>query len=385
MTIIVFILILSVLIFVHELGHFIAAKKAGILVEEFGFGLPPRIWGKKIGETIYSINALPIGGFVKLYGEDGENQRLTPSTQHPKNRAYYEKSIFRRLTVLLAGVSMNLLLAIVCFSILYFISGIPTKTGKVLVGGVVDNSPAKTAGIKEEDQIISVDSQKVYQSEEFLKLIKEKEGKKVLLEISRENNNPCKKVSDSVLGGMATGEFEFQCQGENLILSVVPRKSPPEGQGPLGIAIFDTELKKYPIWQMPFLGVREGFKESLSWGKMILSSLKTMLATLILKGQLPKDIAGPVGIFKITNTAVQAGYLAVLQFLGILSVNLAIINILPFPALDGGRLIFLGYELVFRKKANPKWEASINSVGMALLLALMVLITINDVLRLVVH
>lgn len=387
MTILIFILILSVLVFVHELGHFIAAKRAGILVEEFGFGLPPRIWGKKIGETLYSINALPIGGFVKLYGEDGEAGRSKGAeVQRYSGRAYYEKSIFRRLTVLLAGVSMNLLLAIVAFSIIYFVVGIPTKSGKVIVQGTSDNSPAKISGLKEGDQIVRFDEKNVISNDQFSAIAKEKAGNKVKIEILREPENPCgsgkEDVNSPVLGGMTSFEKPFSCNGKNIILYVIPREKPPEGEGPLGVAIGDTELKKYPFWQMPYYGVREGFKESLSWGGMILSALKNMVVTLVVNGQVPKDIAGPIGIFQITSQATKAGYLAVFQFLGILSVNLAIINILPFPALDGGRIVFLGYEFIFRKKVNPKFEALTNNLGMAFLLGLMLLITVNDVLRL---
>lgn len=385
MTLLIFILILSILVFVHELGHFIVAKKSGILVEEFGFGLPPRIFGKKIGETVYSINALPIGGFVKLYGENGEdevvgNQKTTVGT----GRAYFEKPIWKRLSVLLAGVSMNLLLGIVAFSILYFIYGIPTKTGKIVIAGIAENSPAQLSEIKIDDQILAIDGQKITQMDQFIFLTKEKAGQVIKLEIAREKDNPCKSENNSVLGGMTTsGEIGFNCNGENLIVTLIPRINPPEGEGPLGVAITDTEMKKYPWYQMPFLGVAEGFKESLSWGKMIISSLGQTVFVLVTKGQVPKDIAGPIGIFQVTSQVAQGGFLAVLQFLGILSVNLAIINILPLPALDGGRLIFLAYEAISKKRANPKVEALVNNIGMAFLLSLMVLITINDILRLV--
>lgn len=398
MTLILFILILSVLVFVHELGHFLMAKRAGILVEEFGFGLPPRLWGKKVGETLYSINALPIGGFVKLYGEDGgprtedRGQMAEDRNQMVRNqgRAYFEKSIPRRLSVLLAGVTMNLLLALIAFSILYFVYGIPTKTGRVVIAGIAENSPAELAELKLEDQVISIDGQKVFKMEEFINLTKAKAGNLVQLEIVREKDNPCRKEGEGeageqnkVLGGTATGEIGFQCHENNLIISLIPRINPPEGEGPLGVAITDTELKKYPWYQTPYLGVIEGFKESLSWGEMILDSLWKTVVTLVTKGTVPKDIAGPIGIFQITGEVAKSGFLAVLQFLGILSVNLAIINILPLPALDGGRLVLLGYEAVTRKKLNPKVELAVNNIGMALLLGLMVLITINDILRLV--
>lgn len=381
MTLLLFIAILSLLVFVHELGHFLAAKKAGILVEEFGFGLPPKIWGKKIGETTYSINALPIGGFVRLYGEDGSGET---SIDGAKGRAYFEKSIPRRLSVLLAGVTMNLLLAIVSFSILYFVLGIPTKTGKIKILGITKDSPAQFAGLKEEDQIIGVDGTKVISVDEFVRLTAEKVGKKIQLEISRDKNNPCKPSADTkVLGGATPSKEDFGCRGENMLISLIPRESPPEGEGALGVVISETELRKYPLWQMPYLGAREGFKESLTWAKMIVSSLKQTLTTLVVMGKVPRDVAGPIGIFQITGQVAKDGFLAVLQFLGILSVNLAIINILPFPALDGGRLIFLGYEVITRKKASAKIELLVNQIGMAILLSLMVLITINDVLRLV--
>ncbi len=133
---------------------------------------------------------------------------------------------------------------------------------------------------------------------------------------------------------------------------------------------------------MPFLGVREGFKESLAWGGMIITALKKTFISLVTMGKIPKDIAGPIGIFQVTSQVAKSGILAVFQFLGILSVNLAIVNILPFPALDGGRLIFLGYEVIFRKKPSGKIEAVVNNIGMVVLLTLMVLITINDAMRL---
>lgn len=351
MTLIIFILILSVLVFIHELGHFIAAKRAGILVEEFGFGLPPRIWGKKVGETIYSINALPIGGFVKLFGEDG-------TASAGQGRAFYEKSLLRRFYVLIGGVTMNVLLAVVVFSVLYFIYGIPTKTGEIQIVAVSENSPASEIGLKAEDKIVSVDNQKFSNIEEFIDYTTLRAGEEVELVIAREN--------------------------ESQVYRITPRKEPPQGEGPLGVAISDTELKKYPVWQMPYLGVREGFRESVAWGKMILVSLRDNVVLKLARGEAPsKDLAGPVGIYQITGQVKEAGFLALLQFLGILSVNLAIINILPFPALDGGRLVFLGYEAVFRKKVSPKIEVWANTAGMVLLLAFMLLITVNDIVRLV--
>ena len=392
MTFLVFILILSVLVLVHETGHFLAAKKAGIKVEEFAFGLPftKPILSKKKRGTIYSVYPLIFGGFVKLYGEDGltEDQRpkIPPCRRAGKDpnygRAYFEKSIFKRASVLLAGVFMNLVLAIVCFSILYFVWGIPTKTGKVIVEAVRENSPAQAAEIKPNDWIVAVNGDFINEGDQLIRITQGMAGQKVKLEISRRNDNPCKPPADNVLGGMATTEFGFNCNGENLLIFLIPRENPPAGEGPLGVIITDSIFKKYPFYIMPFLGVREGFKDSLGWGKMVLSSLGQMVYSLITRGKGPEGIAGPIGIYQITGEAAKAGWMAVLQLLGIISVNLAIVNILPIPAMDGGRLVFLGFELVFKRKAPPKIEAAINSVGLMILLGLMFLITVKDLLRL---
>lgn len=376
MTLFVFLVVLSVLVFVHEFGHFLMAKKAGILVEEFGFGLPPRIWGKRFGETLYSINALPIGGFVRLHGEEGETKDKT----NLRGRAFYEKSLAKRFSVVTAGVIMNLFFAIVCFSFLYYHFGIPTKTGKVKILGIAKDSPAFFAELKEGDVIVAVDGKEAKSSEEFVQMTKERVGKKMELEIKREEGNPCGAVDEKVLGGST--EQGFNCRGENLVVFLIPRESPPENEGPLGVIISDTEMKKYSWWKMPFLGAREGFKESLTWGKMIIEGLKKTLVSLFTTGKIPREIAGPVGIFQVTGEAAKEGFWAVLQFLGILSVNLAIVNVLPLPALDGGRMIFLLIEGIFRKKISSKVEILVNQIGMAFLLALMVLITVNDVLRL---
>lgn len=356
MTLLLFIFILSILVLVHELGHFLAARRVGIKVEEFAFGLPftKPVFSRKKGETVYSIYPLIFGGFVKLYGEDGAASTEVSASQ---GRAYYEKSIVKRTLVLLAGVCMNLLLALICFSVLYFVWGIPTKTGKVIVEDILEGSPAQAAQLKPKDWIVSVEGKTIKESSQLIGIATEKAGEEMEMEIARED--------------------------QSFIVKLVPRVNPPEGEGPLGVVITDSEFKKYPFYLMPFLGVREGFKESFSWGKMVLGSLGKMFSSLLLQGKVPKDIAGPIGIYQITGQAAKAGWLAVLQLLGIISVNLAIVNVLPIPAMDGGRLVFLLYEGVFRKKAPAKFEQMVNQIGMIFLLALMGLITFGDITRLI--
>lgn len=370
LTIIVFLLILSLLVLVHELGHFLIAKKAGIGVEEFGFGYPPRIVAKKIGETVYSVNWVLFGGFVKLVGEElEESQRVVN-----KRKSFWSKSKKTRTGVVVAGVLANFILAIVCFSIVYSFAGIPTKTDQIKVVGLVEGAPAAQAGLLEGDIILSVNEIEIDSMNQFIEMIEQEKGGQVAIKIDRKENNPC---LEKVLGTVG-----FSCESDKLILFVTPRESPPEGEGALGVVISEMEMKKYPLWQMPFYGTIEGLKEALTWISLVFGGLGMMLGNLITKGQIPREIAGPVGILQITSTVARSGVLTILQFIGVLSVNLAVINILPFPALDGGKLIFIGYEVVTRRKPKPKIEHWVNFIGMAVLLFLIILVTINDIGRL---
>lgn len=354
LTILVFLFVLSLLVLAHELGHFLAAKKAGIKVEEFGIGYPPRVWGKKIGETVYSINLLPIGGFVRLYGEElRESERIK---ERASGRAFWAKSKKARTAVISAGVLANFLLAIVAFAVVYSVLGIPTKTDQVKIVGLVPDSPAVEAGLEEGDQIISFDDESVTSLDQFVGLVEEKGGQPIELVVIREK--------------------------EELLFSLTPREAPPDNQGPLGVVVSSVEMKQYPFWQMPFRGMIEGFKEAFGWTGLVVGALGKMIFNLVTAGQVPQDIAGPVGILQITGGVARSGFLAVIQFVGILSVNLAVINILPFPALDGGRLMFVLYELVTRRRPKVSFEHWANAIGMALILFLVLLVTINDVGRL---
>lgn len=357
MTLLVFLLILSILVLVHEFGHFIAAKRAGVKVEEFGLGLPllPKLISIRFGETQYCLYPVLFGGFVKLYGEEA-------TVTKDSYRAFSSKSKKVRAGIITAGVVMNFLLAVVAFSILYSVVGIPRKTDEVRVIGVLDSSPAKLAGITEEDVVVSIDGQAVHSNETFIQSIENRRGKEVTIEV-RDRSGVTKQIN------------------------VSPRESPPEGEGPLGVAITDSEQYFPPWWQRPFVGVWYGLQEAVGWGIIVLQSIFVLFKTLLTTAALPRDLAGPVGIFQITGTvAQQGGVPAVLHLLGILSVNLAILNIVPFPALDGGRLMFVGIEAVLGKRARgliPKIEQRANMIGFALLIALIIAITLQDIRRLI--
>ncbi len=339
---IIFVIIfLSILILVHELGHFLVAKKFGLFVEEFGFGLPPKIWSKKIGETIYSINALPFGGFVKIFGEDGNNLEKLPESERKKNFASLK--IWQRALIISAGVLFNFVLGWMVIS-LVFVIGTPQA---VVITDIKKNSPAMEINLKAGDKIIGfVDTNK------FIKYINENRGKEVSLNIERGK--------------------------EKINFNVVPRINPPVGEGSLGVGLVDAGLPK----KNPIASIWEGFKTSIELVKNIFLALVDLAVKAVIGKASFEQIAGPVGIIKLTSQAGSLGFIYLLQLLAMISLNLAVLNIFPFPALDGGRLIFLGIEKIKGSPINPKFEKIINTAGFIFLILLMAVITIKDIIKL---
>ncbi|MBI2430966.1 MAG: site-2 protease family protein [Candidatus Levybacteria bacterium] len=349
MDILIFVIALSILVIVHEFGHYFAAKFTGVKVEEFGLGLPPMIWGKKIGQTIWSLNWLPIGGFCKLEGESPEDTKKSTTS-------FMYKNPWQKGLIVLGGVLMNIVLAVVIFSTVYTILGVPTQTNKVKVIGVVKNSPAETAGIKEKDWVLSVNDVYISKPEELTKEVIKDKGNETNLLINRD---------DQILS-----------------FKVMVRDNPPAGEGAMGVAISNTEMTKI-AWYEFYKGIGAGFKEAYFWGKIILGGVTKMIGGLLM-GKVPSDVAGPIGMFEATSSIKKSqGFLAVIHFFGIVSVNLAVVNVLPFPALDGGRIIFVLYEMFTKKRANQKFEGWVNNIGMMILLTLILAITVGDVARLV--
>ena len=355
MDLIIFIVSLSILVLVHEFGHFFAARKTGVKVEEFGLGLPPRIIGKKFGDTIYSINWLPIGGFCRMYGEDPAVAGQV--VEKNKNQSFQYKKPWQKLIIVLGGVLMNLVLAVVIFTVVYSILGVPKEVDKVTIIGISKNSPAEMAGLKEEDVILKVGDKDIKKANELTDEIAKYKGQNVELEI----------LTDE--------------QTQRSVRTVEVRENPPEGEGSMGIAISNTEMVKVP-WYRFYEGIGAGFKEAYYWGKIIVGGVVGMIGGLF-KGNIPKDVSGPIGMYEATSSIRNnQGILAVIHFFGIVSVNLAVVNILPFPALDGGRIMFVLYEMISKKKANQKLELIVNNIGMILLLGLILIITVGDVGRL---
>jgi len=377
----IFVVILSVLVLFHELGHFLLARRAGIRVEEFAFGFPPRIWTIKKGETNYTINAIPVGGYVKMYGENLEDYgKNTPQSK----RAFWAKSKIARTLVIVAGVVFNFLLAIICFSVVYSIVGIPVETGKIEIAAVLPNSPAEKAGLLPGDVLDSINNINLSSLaptealNSFSTEISARKGQLVDIVVERKNDNPCLNNNDN-----EQLAENIICQNGKIFISVTPRADFPAGEGPTGVAISaGVENIHYPIWQMPFRGAKQGFLEAIGWGKQIIDSLKMMVSDIVVKGTAPQDVGGPIVIFQVTSQVAKTGIVNTLQLLGILSINLAIINILPIPALDGGRLVFIIYELVTGRRPKPEIENWVNSVGFSLLILLIIVISVNDLNRL---
>lgn len=361
-TIIVFLFILSILVLVHELGHFLVAKKLGVKVEEFGFGFPPRILGKKIGETLYSVNLLPIGGFVKLFGEDDAGGGRIGSSKNAKSvrgkqleRAFFARPMWQRAAIIIAGVAMNFLLAFGIITYLFAVSGVPSIGNQVYIVSVAKNSPAQKAGLVIGDRVSTFDHVAITSASELIELTKKHIGQTITLEIITSKKN-------------------------HETVTLIPRLHYPANEGAIGIGISPNIVNtKYPWYEAPIVGIRESLQES--W--MIVLGLESTVIQLVVQRSVPEGIAGPVGIAQLTGQFVQIGPDAVLSFISLLSLNLAIVNVLPIPALDGGRLFFIFVEAITRKKIASRYEGYAHTVGMVLLLALVLAITLHDIIRLV--
>lgn len=357
MIILIFILTLSILVLVHEFGHFLMAKKMGVKVDEFGLGLPPRLFGFRKGETLYSVNLLPIGGFVKLFGEEDEELDGKSKIKHTisKDQTFINKKPWQKILIVLGGVIGNFLLAWFIFSYL-LTQGVPVPTNKVTIDKISRNSPASTAGLQEKDVIKKIifenNTVNLTSANTLIEHSKKFAGKNIKLLVERNQ--------------------------KQLTVALVPRIEPPKGEGPLGISISSYVEKKYPWYTAPYYGLLEASNITIK----IASELGKLLFGFVTFQKQNVDVAGPVGIANLAGQAVKFGGNAFLQFLALLSLNLAVINILPFPALDGGRLVFALYEGITRKRPNKNFEKYTNLIGFILLLSIAALITVSDIVKL---
>lgn len=352
-TIVILVVVLSVLVFVHEFGHFAVAKFLKMKVEEFGFGFPPRLIAFKKKETTYSINWIPLGGFVRIKGEAGE--RL-----HDRD-SFAGRPPWQRAAVIVAGVVMNLALAWCLLSVGYAIGlpqvvedlppGARVAHAKIQIFSVLKDTPAAAAGFEAGDTVVTLDGQVMTDIESFRAYTASRADRPIATVIER--------------------------SGRRLDISVTPRQLAETGQPGIGAAIVKTGLVSYPIYLAPIQGlVATGY-----FIRDIFSAFYELIHGLIAVRRVTVEFSGPVGIAVVTAEVVKLGFRYLLQFTALLSVNLAVINVLPFPALDGGRLLFLAIEKLRRRAVNARLESLVHNVGFALLMLLVLVITYRDVVK----
>jgi regulator of sigma E protease len=363
MSVIIFIIVLAILVLVHEFGHFIVAKKSGIKVSEFGIGFPPKIWGKQVGETEYSINAIPFGGYVKIFGENPDDESISGPD---KARSIISKPRIIQAAVLFAGVFFNMIFAWLLITSGYLI-GLPTPqdhTGpgvvqnvQLMITSVSLGSPADKAGIKAGDVIVSATSLNKY----------------ALKDLSAQNISNFIEAhgKDGITFGLERGKdvVSIKAVGEEGII---------QGKIAVGIAMDSIGVLKLPL---P-LALYEAGKDTWNLLKQTAIGLGHFLGQAVIGRGDFSQVTGPVGIVGIVGDVSKLGFVYLLSFTALISVNLAIINLLPFPALDGGRLIIVAIEAIRRKPISHKITNVLNSVGFVLLILLMVVVTVHDVWRL---
>lgn len=336
-TAILAILLFCIMIFPHELGHFIAARRVGVKVNEFAFGMGPAIWKKQGPETLYSIRLFPVGGFCAMEGEDEESN---------EPRAFGNKKPWQKIVVLAAGSFMNIICAIVIMSLVIGIMGFTTT----VVGQVTEDLPAKAAGILEGDKLLKIDDTEIEQWTDVSKALQASGGEEVVVTLERDKQVETVSVVPQLTEGV-------DAQG-----------NPAQGYV-LGVTC--------KISHNPFMAVVDGAQSTWNMTKMMFSALGQLFT-----GEAGVDeLSGPVGMINMVSQTTEYGFWYYGFLTALICVNLAIINLLPLPALDGGRIIFVIYTMITGKTVSEKVEGAIHMVGMVLLLALMVFVTMNDITR----
>ena len=338
-----FVVVFGLVVLVHELGHFISARQAGITIQEFGFGYPPRIKTLAVRNGVeYTLNAIPLGGFVRMLGEED------PSAPG----SFASKSAWVRIRTLAAGSLMNLLLAVVLFAAAA-VMGEQIAVGQVLVMSVAAGSPAEGAGIQAGDLITAIAGQTVRNTNELVERTRTLVGQEVSLSLLRGS--------------------------EALTVRLTPRVQPPPGEGAMGVQItmeegYAVETVRYPIWEAPWQGVREAWSAA---------TLTISGFIQIFRGTVsPNEITGPVGIFQISAIVARSGVANLMRLTGFLSVHLFLFNLLPVPALDGGRIAFIALEkLRGGRRVAPEHEGLVHLIGLLVLMALMLVVSYFDILR----
>jgi len=358
--IIIFVLVLVVLVVSHEFGHAAAAWLTGCRVEEFGVGFPPKLFGKKFRETLFTINAIPLGGFVRITGEDGVTG--AEGSKAVDQKSFANKNFGVKLVILVAGVTMNILLAVVIYTIIAGIgssvpldglpANMPIADKRVEIIAVEDNEVLAKTDIKSGDIILKVNDQTISDSGSAVSAIKNFAGSELALTLKNEE-------------GTRTTNIVFDGQHE--------------AGKPVGLSLLDVGTYRVSWYRAPL----EGVSATIRVVKMTAVGIGGLLYEIFSQGHVSSDVAGPVGIAKIVGQVGSQGFLPLMELTAVLSVNLALINILPIPALDGGRALFVIFEAMGIRIFRGRREQVAHTIGFALLILLVLLITINDIRRLI--
>ena len=336
-TVLAAILAFGIIVFIHELGHFLFAKRAGVRIHEFAIGMGPKIYSFQKGETLYSIRLLPLGGYVAMEGEDGDSK---------DPRSFGNKSILQRASILFAGPFFNIILTVIILIPVFMYIGNPSKPTTTLQT-VMENSVAQKAGIKSGDKITEINGVNIKSWNELSKEIQSSNGKELSITINRDGKEKNVKVKPELKDG-------------NYLIGISPKKE-KDILGAFGNAIKATI--NMTVQMVTFLG------------KLITGNLP---------GGVEGSLAGPVGVISIVADATRSGLASVLQIAAVISLNLGILNLLPIPALDGGRLFFLFIEFLRGgKKIDPNKEGMVNLIGFATLMIFMLFITYKDIVKLI--
>lgn len=353
-TALVFFVMILVLVMAHELGHFIVAKKAGCRIEEFAFGFPPTIFSRVFRGTKYAFNLLPLGGYVKIEGEDMDENEPGPGSFASKPAGW-------RAFILSAGVLMNLVLAVVLLTVQSGIGApvIATQENassllnkKTYIVEIAPGSPADALGLMAYDRFVEIQGVKNPSIDNIQGIVDEYKGTTIVLEVER--------------------------QGRHIAVNVVPRANPPDGEGALGVTLVATGLQKTSLFKTPIAGIRKTGEMTVA----IVSQFTALGKRLIVEGNVGDALTGPVGIAMYTHEATQLGASYLLDFAALISINLALINILPIPALDGGRVLFVLFEIILGRRIPGRVETISHTIGFVALILLMLVITFRDVQRL---
>ncbi|SHJ44252.1 RIP metalloprotease RseP [Tepidibacter formicigenes] len=330
MTIIISLIVFGILVLFHEFGHFIVAKKSGVKVHEFAIGMGPKIYGFKGEETEYTIRALPLGGYVKMEGEDEVSD---------DPRSFNNKNVFQKISIIFAGPLMNFVLAILLFTLMSMYQGVPSTTIK----NTINNLPAQEVGIKPGDKIVKIDNIEIKSWDDVRKTINASKSKNINMEIVRDGKIIKYEIAPKEKNGRMMVGIQPKYE-KSIVLSL-----------------------KYAVNQTIFL----------------LDQMINFLGKAITGNVSSEQVAGPVGIINVVGQAAKAGFVYVINFAAVISINLGLFNLLPVPALDGGRIVFLLIELIRGKKIDPEKEGTIHFIGLVALMLLMIFVTYKDITRII--